>query len=133
VLFGEGESHGDLIHPVLRKPASACASLLAKDEGLEIRRQNQAVQEGRHTALIGGVVAERRLHSVATAAQEAGVGIEVIEPFLIEAGAVPDREDRPSSRRIFGARPYVGLLAEVPTLVGPQVMREAMGATKTTT
>jgi hypothetical protein len=30
--------------------------------------------------LIGEVVAERRLHSVATAAQEAGVGVEVIEP-----------------------------------------------------
>jgi len=35
--------------------------------------------------LIGEVVAERRLHSVATAAREAGVGAEVIEQFLMEA------------------------------------------------
>jgi hypothetical protein len=81
--------------------------------------------------LIGEVVAERRLHSVATAAQEAGVGVEVIEQFLIEAGAVSDADDRPSSRRVFQARPFAELLAEIPTLVGPRAMREAMGATKT--
>jgi len=79
---------------------------------------------------IGEVVVERRLHSVATAAQEAGVG-EVIEQFLIEAGAVPDQDNRPSSRQVFEARPYAELLAEIPTLVGPRAMREAMGATKT--
>jgi hypothetical protein len=81
--------------------------------------------------LIGEVVPERRLHSVATAAQEAGVGVEVIEQFLIEAGAIPDEDDRPPSRRVFEARPYSELLAEIPTLVGPKEMREAMGATKT--
>jgi hypothetical protein len=58
------------------------------------------------------------------------VGIEVIEPFLIEAGAVPEEDDRPPSRQVFEARPYAELLAEIPTLVSPGVMREAMGATK---
>lgn len=81
--------------------------------------------------LIGEVVAERRLHSVATAAREAGVGVGVIEQFLIEAGALPDGDDRPSSHEVFEARPYAELLAEIPTLVGPEAMREAMGATKT--
>jgi hypothetical protein len=82
-------------------------------------------------ALIGEAVVERRLHSVATAAQEAGVGVEVIEQFLIEAGAIWEQDDRPASRRIFEARPYAELLAEIPTLVGPRAMHEAMGATKT--
>jgi hypothetical protein len=80
--------------------------------------------------LIGEVVAERRLHSVATAAQEAGVGIEVIKPHLTEAGAVPEEDDRPPSRQVFEARPYAELLAEIPTLVSSGIMREAMGATK---
>jgi hypothetical protein len=80
--------------------------------------------------LIGEVVAERRLHSVATAAQEAGVGFEFIEPFLIEAGAVPEEDDRPPSRQVFEAGPYAELLAEIPKLVSPGVMREVMGATK---
>ncbi len=81
--------------------------------------------------LIGEVVAERRLHSVATAARQAGVGVGVIEQFLIEAGALPDGDDRPSSHEVFEARPNAELLAEIPTLVGPEAMREAMGATKT--
>jgi hypothetical protein len=81
--------------------------------------------------LVGEVVPERRLHSVSTAAQEAGVGVEVIEHFLIEAGAISAQDDRPASRRIFEARPRAELLAEIPTLVGPKAMREAMGATKT--
>jgi hypothetical protein len=81
--------------------------------------------------LIGEVAAERRLHSVATAAEEAGVSVEVITQFLIEAGAVQEGDDRPSSRQVFEARPYAELLAEIPTLVGPRAMREAMGATKT--
>lgn len=81
--------------------------------------------------LIGEVVAERRLHSVASAAKEAGVGVEVIEQFLREAGAVPEGDDRPASRAVFEARPYAELLAEIPTLVGPRAMCAAMGATKT--
>jgi hypothetical protein len=81
--------------------------------------------------LIGEVVAERRLHSVTTAAEEAGVSVEVIEQFLIEAGAVPEGDVRPSSRQVFEARPFADLLAEIPTLVGPRAMREAIGATKT--
>lgn len=81
--------------------------------------------------LIGEVVAERRLHSVATAAREAGVGVEVLEQFLVEAGAIPHGGDRPANRTVFEARPYAELLAEIPTLVGPKAMRVAMGATET--
>jgi hypothetical protein len=81
--------------------------------------------------LIGEVVAERRLHSLATAAEAAGVGVEVIEKLLIEAGAIPEGDDRPPSRRVFAARPCAELLAEIPTLADRTAMREAMGATKT--
>jgi hypothetical protein len=80
--------------------------------------------------LIGEVVMERRLHSVATAAEEVGLGIEAVERFLIEAGAISEEDDRPPSRRLFAARPYAELLAEIPTLVGAGAMRAAIGATK---
>jgi hypothetical protein len=81
--------------------------------------------------LIGEVVAERRLHSVVTAAEEAGVGVEVIEKLLIEAGAIPEGDDRPPSRKVFAARACAEFLAEIPTLVDRTAMRAAMGATKT--
>lgn len=80
--------------------------------------------------LLGEVVTERRLHSVATAAKEAGVGAQVIEPFLIEAGAIARQDDRPQSRRVFDAQTHAALLSEIPTLVGPAAMRKAMGATR---
>jgi hypothetical protein len=40
-----------------------------------------------------------------------------------------EQDDRPSSRRVFDAKEHAELLAEIPTLVGPKAMREAMGAT----
>ena len=80
--------------------------------------------------LLGEVVAERRLHSLVTAAKEIGVGAQVIAHFLIEAGALPEQDVRPPSRRVFDARAHSALLAEIPTLVGPIAMREAMGATR---
>jgi hypothetical protein len=80
--------------------------------------------------LLGEVVTERRLHSVATAAKEIGVGAQVVEPFLIEAGAIAQRDDCTQSRRVFDAQTHAALLKEIPTLVGPAAMRKAMGATK---
>ncbi len=80
--------------------------------------------------LLGEVVAERRLHSLVTAAKEIGVGAQVIGHFLIEAGAMPEQDVRPPNRRVFDARAHSGLLAEIPTLVGPIAMRKAMGATR---
>jgi len=80
--------------------------------------------------LLGQLVSERRLHSLLTAAKETGIGPRVIEHFLIEAGAIPEYDERPRSRRVFNAQAHASLLAEIPTLVGPIAMREAMGATK---
>ena len=80
--------------------------------------------------VLGEVVSERRLHSLVTASREIGVGVGVIEQFLVEAGALPEQDDRPPSRRLFDAKAHADLLAEIPALVGPIALREAMGATK---
>ena len=80
--------------------------------------------------LLGEVVPKRRLHSLVTAAKEISVGASVIEHFLIEVGAIAEHDERTQSRRIFDAQAHASLLTEIPTLVGPIAMREAMGATK---
>ena len=80
--------------------------------------------------LLGEAVVERRLHSLVSASKEIGVGAQVIGHFLIEAGALPEQDVRPPSRRVFDARAHSGLLAEIPTLVGPIAMREVIGATR---
>lgn len=80
--------------------------------------------------ILGEVVTERRLHSVVTAAREIGVGAEVVEHHLIDAGAILESDERPRSRKTFEAKPYAHLLAEIPNLVGSLTLRRAMGATR---
>lgn len=80
--------------------------------------------------VLGEVLPQRRLHSLRTAALEAQIGVAVLEPFLIEAGALKANDRRLPSRRLFDAQAYAELLKEIPTLVGPIAMRNAMGATK---
>ena len=82
------------------------------------------------TDLLGEVVAERRLHSVLTAAQEAGIGTAPMEQFLIEAGAIAADDPRPAARKTFAAAPHAALLAEIPTLIGSTTLCQAMGAYK---
>lgn len=71
---------------------------------------------------------KRQLHSVVTAAQEAGIGTAPMEQLLIAAGAIAADDPRPMARKTFNAAPYAGLLAEVPTLIGSTTLRKAMGA-----
>ncbi len=73
-------------------------------------------------------MAERRLHSVVTAAREAGIGTAPMEQLLIEAGALAADDSRPTARKTFAAAPRAGLLAEIPTLIGSTTLRRAMGA-----
>ncbi|WP_334063341.1 TniQ family protein [Limimaricola cinnabarinus] len=80
--------------------------------------------------LMGKVVTERRLHSVVTAAREIGIGAQVVEHHLIDAGAIQTSDERPRSRKTFDAEAYADLLAEIPALVGSLTLRRAMGATK---
>ncbi|MBU2936466.1 MULTISPECIES: TniQ family protein [Pacificibacter] len=79
--------------------------------------------------VLGHVVKERRRHSLTTAALETGIGIGVLEHFLVEAGVFKTEDGRPHSRKLFDAEAHSALLAEIPTLVGPIAMRKAMGAT----
>ncbi|MCU9847958.1 hypothetical protein OEZ60_08055 [Defluviimonas sp. WL0024] len=80
--------------------------------------------------VLGAEVSERRFHSLRTAAAETGVGAEVLEYFLIEAGAISAQDGRPPARKLFDAQAHASLLAEIPALVGPIAMRDAIGATR---
>lgn len=79
--------------------------------------------------ILGFALPERKLHSLLSAAQEAKVGEKFLDQLLVEAGAYPADDTRPSSRKTFDATKYAKLIAEIPNLVGPIAMREAMGAT----
>lgn len=80
--------------------------------------------------VLGEALPQRRLHSVVTAAREAGVTADLMRSFLLEAGAFEPDDPRPDSRRTFEAEQFAPLIAEIPTLVGPGPMRAAMRATK---
>ncbi|MGY6410378.1 MAG: hypothetical protein ACXIUV_05050, partial [Alkalilacustris sp.] len=80
------------------------------------------------TELLGEAIEARRLHSVATAAREAGIGPALMEQFLVEAGAVTADDPRPAARKTFAAAPHADLLRMIPELVGSMTMRRAMGA-----
>jgi hypothetical protein len=79
---------------------------------------------------LGEVVQSRRLHSLRTAARETGIGVKVLDQFLVEAGAIGPDDDRVPNRKLFDAQKHADLLAEIPSLVGPIAMRKAMGATR---
>lgn len=80
--------------------------------------------------LLGEPVIVRRKHSISSAAVEIGVGQKLVRQFLIEAGAVEHDDPRPAARLVFDADQHKALLAEIPTLVGPIAMQDALGATK---
>jgi hypothetical protein len=80
--------------------------------------------------LLGKPVVARRKHSISSAAEEIGVGQKLVRQFLIEAGAVAQDDPRPDARLVFDAEQHKALLAEIPTLVGPIAMQDALGATK---
>lgn len=73
---------------------------------------------------------ERLLHSILSASKETGIGQPLLEQILIHFGAIAADDDRPATRKTFDAVANAELLAEIPTLVGPKGMREAMGATR---
>lgn len=80
--------------------------------------------------LLGEPVLVRRKHSISSAAEEIGVGQNLVRQFLIEAGAIAQDGPRPDARLVFDAVQHKALLSEIPTLVGPIAMQDAMGATK---
>lgn len=81
--------------------------------------------------VLGEVQPERRLHSLYSAAREVGVTEELLEPFLIEAGALIAGDPRFSNRRVFSAKDHAALLAEIPTLVSLKTLEREIGASRT--
>jgi hypothetical protein len=80
--------------------------------------------------ILGRTLPDRRLHSLTSAAKETGVGEPLLDQFLVEAGAYDKADGRPAARKTFDALQHASLLAEIPTLVGSDEIRNAMGATK---
>lgn len=85
---------------------------------------------GAGETVLGQVIPKRILHSSTTAAKDIGVTPGLVEKFLIDAGALPEHDYRPPALRTFDAGRFAGVLAEIPTLVGPLEMQAAIGATK---
>ncbi len=79
--------------------------------------------------VLGEEVPQRHLHSVLTAAREAGISTALMRAFLIEAGLVAEDDPRPDSRTTFAAAACRDLLATIPQLVRNGEMRRAIGAT----
>ncbi|NBZ87628.1 TniQ family protein [Stagnihabitans tardus] len=79
----------------------------------------------------GEPLPERRIHSLYTAAQEAGVTEALLRPFLVERGALPAEDTRPPNRQIFDAQIFAPLLAEVPKLSSINALKDLLNATKT--
>jgi hypothetical protein len=107
------------------EPAFAPFRKLLRDRILEV----WPIAPG--TDLLGEVVTERRLHSVHTAAQEAGIGTAPMEQLLIAAGAIAANDPRPAARKTFAAAPHAELLAEIPTLIGSRRCARPWGLTRT--
>lgn len=79
--------------------------------------------------LLGQAVTERRLHSLTSASKETGIGPAVLDDFLTEAGAFAPGDARADARKTFDAKAWQHILDEIPTLVGPISLRQAIGAT----
>ncbi len=80
--------------------------------------------------VLGRPLTERRLHSVNSAAKEAGIGPDLMNLILTGTGILDEGDDRPLSRKLFNAQHSASLIAEVPTWVGPQRMRDLLGASR---
>ena len=81
------------------------------------------------TEVLGEVLAERRLHSVRTVIDELGT-LRDLAVVLEDLGVLEKDDPRPANRRVFDAKRHAPLLDEIAKLVGPRVLRPAMGASR---
>ncbi len=81
------------------------------------------------TEVLGEVLTERRLHSVRTVTDELGT-LRDLAVVLEDLGVLEKDDLRPANRRVFDARRHAPLLREIAKLVGPRVLRPAMGASR---
>lgn len=80
--------------------------------------------------VLGEVQTERRLHSLYSAARELGTTEELLEPFLVEAGALDPADPHYANRRVFPVADFASLLAEIPTLVNLATLRADLGVSR---
>ncbi len=80
--------------------------------------------------VLGQVVEKRKLHSVASAADEVGIGDELLDRILTEKSAFAVGDQRPPARKTFDADRFQDVLREIPTWVGPTAICATLGATK---
>jgi len=80
--------------------------------------------------VLGHVVKERRIHSVASAAKEIGVWEELLDRVLTENGAFCDGDQRPPTRKTFDAIRFNDLIQDIPRWAGPKAICKTLGATK---
>ncbi|MDO6723398.1 TniQ family protein [Celeribacter halophilus] len=80
--------------------------------------------------ILGQSLASRRIHSVASASKEIGVGQALLDAFLTEAGALEPEDPRGPRQKTFELSPFAQLIADIPTWVGPIEMQKTIGATR---
>jgi hypothetical protein len=80
--------------------------------------------------ILGQVQSERRLHSLYTAARDLVTSEALLEPFVIEAGALRAGDPRFANRRVLDAQAHADLLAEIPTLVSRTTLQREFGASR---
>lgn len=80
--------------------------------------------------IFGQSLTARRIHSVATASKEIGVGHALLDSLLTEAGAFEPHDQRAPRQKTFEPAPFSELLKEIPSWIGPIEMQKAMGATR---
>ena len=80
--------------------------------------------------ILGEVQSERRMHSLYTAARTLATTMALLEPFLVEAGALKAGDPRFADRRVFDAQIHADLLAEIPTLVSRATLQREIGASR---
>ena len=80
--------------------------------------------------ILGEVQPQRRLHSLYTAARQLATTEALLEPFLVEAGALTADDPRFADRKVFDAQAHADLLAEIPTLVSRATLQREIGASR---
>ena len=83
------------------------------------------------TDLLGEHVATRKLHSVTTAAREAGTEPELMRKLLIDAEVIDANGALPDRRTTFSAEVANPILARISDVVSLRTMRDVLGATRT--
>lgn len=83
------------------------------------------------TEIFGQSLTSRKIHSIATASREIGIGQALLDDLLTEAGALDPKDKRGPRQKTFELAPFAQLLTDIPSWVGPNEMQNAIGATKT--